>query len=162
EHKIANLLKALRGYAVKYSHSVFYRGHTFTTDMPNTKNIGEHDWILKQVNKMKKSAVLRILRAAFVLNDCIQERVYFEQRNDREEAAKKLRTEDRWRERWKAARMHKEGHTLFFIASSLVNIDILTPEWFTDAVQDDMGDVDTAVLSLKPSLESGERFYANI
>ncbi|WP_312139497.1 hypothetical protein [Sphingobacterium sp.] len=162
EHKIANLIKAVRGYAVKYGKSVFYRGHTFTTDMPNTKNIGEHDWILKQVNKMKKSAVLRILKAAFVLNECIQERIYFQQKNDHEEVAKKLRTEDRWRDRWKSVRMHKEGQTLFFIASSLVNIDILTPEWFTDAIQSDLGDVETAVLSLKSSLESGERFYANI
>ena len=162
EHKIANLLKAVRGYAVKYGKSIFYRGHTFTTDMPNTKNIGEYDWILKQVNKMKKSAVLRILKAAFILNECIQERIYFEQKNDREEALKKLRTEERWRERWKAARLHKDGQTLFFVASSLVNIDILTPEWFTDAIQSDLGDVDTAVLSLKSTLESGERFYANI
>ncbi|HIY76393.1 MAG TPA: hypothetical protein H9825_09035 [Candidatus Sphingobacterium stercorigallinarum] len=162
EHKIANLLKSVRGYAVKYGKSVFYRGHTFTTDMPNTKNIGEHDWILKQVNKMKKTAVLRILRAAFVLNECIQERIYFQQKNDREEAVKKLRTEERWRQRWVETRMHKDGQTLFFIASSLVNIDILTPEWFTDAIQTDLGDVDTAVLSLKPTLESGERFYANI
>lgn len=162
EHKIANLLKAVRGYAVKYGKSPFYRGHTFTTDMPNTKNIGEHDWILKQVNKMKKPAILRILKAAFILNECIQERIYFQQRNNLEEAAKKLRTEQRWRERWKSVRMHKDGQTLFFIASSLVNIDILTPEWFTDAIQSDLGDVDTAVLSLKSSLESGERFYANI
>ncbi len=162
EHKIANLLKAVRGYAAKYGKSVFYRGHTFTTDMPNTKNIGEHDWILKQVNKMKKTAILRILKVAFVLNECIQERIYFQQKNDHEEVAKKLRTEERWRERWKKVRMDKDGQTLFFIASSLVNIDILTPEWFTDAIQSDLGDVDTAVLSLKSSLESGERFYANI
>ncbi|SEG62848.1 hypothetical protein [Sphingobacterium lactis] len=162
EHKIANLLKAVRGYAVKYGKSPFYRGHTFTTDMPNTKNIGEHDWILKQVNKMKKSAILRILKAAIVLNECIQERIYFQQKNDHEEAAKKLRTEERWRERWKSLRMQKDGQTLFFIASSLVNIDILTPDWFSDAIQSDLGDVDTAVLSLKSSLESGDRFYANI
>ncbi|MGJ1419983.1 hypothetical protein ACR79T_10180 [Sphingobacterium spiritivorum] len=162
EHKIANLIKAVRGYAVKYGRSVFYRGQTFTTDMPNTANIGEHDWILKQVNKMKKSAVLRILRTAMVLNQAIQERIYFEQRNDKEEALKKLRTEERWRERWKSVRMHKDGHTLFFVASSLVNIDILTPEWFSDAVASDLGDVDTAILSLKTSLESGNRFYANI
>lgn len=162
EHKIANLLKAVRGFYVKYGHSVFYRGHTFTTDMPNTRNIGEHDWILKQANKMKKSGIMRILKVAFVLNQCIQERLYFQQKGDLEETAKKLRTEQRWYERWKAARMHKDGHTFFFVASSLVNIDILTPEWFTDAIETDMGDLDTAILSLKPTLESGERFYANL
>ncbi len=162
EHKIANLLKSVRGYAVKYSKSPFYRGHTFTTDMPNTKNIGEYDWILKQVNKMKKSGIIRILKAAFILNECIQERIYYQQKNDLEETIKKQRTEERWRERWIKTRMHKDGHTLFFIASSLVNIDILTPEWFSDAIKSDLGDVDTAVLSLKATLESGERFYANI
>ncbi|GAA4137917.1 hypothetical protein GCM10022216_14470 [Sphingobacterium kyonggiense] len=162
EHKIANLLKAVRGYAVKYGESVFYRGHTFTTDMPNTKNIGEHDWILKQVNKMKKSAVLRILKTALVYNECIQERIYYQQKNDREEVLKKQRTEERWKERWIQTRLHKDGQTLFFVASSLVNIDILTPEWFTDAIESDLGDVETSVLSLKSTLESGERFYANI
>ncbi|WP_282635787.1 hypothetical protein [Sphingobacterium thalpophilum] len=162
EHKIANLMKALRGYIVKYGKSPFYLGHTFTTDMPNPANIGEYDWILKQVNKMRKWGILRVLKAAFVLNEAIQERIYYQQRNDLEEAAKKLRTEERWRERWRMARMHKDGSTLFFIASSLVNVDILTPNWFADAVASDLGDVDTAILSLKPSLESGERFYANI
>lgn len=162
ERKIANLLKAVRGYYVKYGRSVFYRGHTFTTDMPNTGNIGEHDWILKQSNKMKKSAIMRILRVAFVLNECIQERLYFQQKGDREETAKKLRTEERWRERWIKARILKEGHTFFFVASSLVNVDILTPEWFTDAVEADLGDLDTAILSLKKKLNSGDRFYANM
>lgn len=162
EHKIANLLKSVRGYMVKYGPSVFYRGHTFTTDMPNPSNIGEHDWILKQVNKMRKSGILRILKAAFVLNEATQERIYYQQRNDLEETAKKLRTEERWKERWRIARSLKDGHTLFFIASSLVNIDILSNEWFTDAIDSDLGDVDTAILSLKSTLDSGDRFYPNI
>lgn len=162
EHKIANLLKAVRGYFIKYGKSPFYRGHTFTTDMPNTANVGEYDWILKQANKMKKSAIMQVLKVAFVLNECIQERLYFQQKGDREETAKKLRTEERWRERWYKIRMQKDSHTFFFVASSLVNIDILTPEWFSDAVESDLGDLDTAILSQKPSLESGNRFYANI
>src|SRR5690606_287349 len=63
---------------------------------------------------------------------------------------------------WIKARMLKEGHTFFFVASSLVNVDILTPEWFTDAVEADLGDLDTAILSLKKKLNSGDRFYANM
>lgn len=162
EHKIANLLKSVRGFMVKYGGSVFYRGQTFTTDMPNPANIGEHDWILKQVNKMNKNGIMRVLKSAFVLNEATQERIYYEQKNNKEEVVKKLRTEQRWRERWKAARMHKDGHTLFFVASSLVNIDILSNEWFADAIESDLGDVDTAILSLKPTLDSGDRFYPNI
>src|SRR5690606_35302136 len=120
EHKIANLLKAVRGYAVKYGKSPFYRGHTFTTDMPNTKNIGENDWILKEVNKKLKTKIQQKLRTALSLNECIQERIYIQKRNEQEEADQKLRTGERWRERWRSARMHKDGQTLFFIASSLV------------------------------------------
>ena len=33
EEKIANLLKAVRGYRQQYGHSVFYRGVTFTSDI---------------------------------------------------------------------------------------------------------------------------------
>src|SRR5690606_9061906 len=91
-----------------------------------------------------------------------QERLYFQQKGDKEETAKKLRTEERWRERWKKLRLMKEGQTFFFVASSLVNVDILTPEWFRDAIETDLGDLDTAILSLKKKLNSGDRFYANL
>lgn len=162
EHKIANLLKAVRGYKVKYGNSVFYRGQTFTTDMPNPGNIGEHDWVLKQVNRMKKKAIMLILQTALVMNECLHEYVYFKQKNDKETAAKKFRTYQRWVERWTLTRKQKDASTFFFVASSYVNADILTPEWFEDQMESDLGDTETAVLSLKPSLASGERFYANL
>lgn len=162
EHKIANIFKANRGYRIQYGHSVFYLGHTLTTDMPNTAHIGEYDWILKLASKMNKSAVLRVLKAAIILNEARKETLYYAKRGDREQAILKSRTEARWMERWIKARLHPDAHTLFFIASSLVNIDILTEQWFSDAVQSDLGDVETAILSLKPSLSSGDRFYANI
>lgn len=162
EHKIANLLKAVRGYKVKYGNSVYYRGQTFTTDMPNPGNIGEYDWVLKQSNRMKKSAIMLVLRAALTMNECLHEYVYFKQRGDKEEAAKKYRTYQRWVDRWTMARSQKDASTFFFVGSSYINADILTEEWFTDQMESDLGDTETAVLSLKPSLNSGERFYANI
>jgi hypothetical protein len=162
EAKIENILRANRGYAIKYSHSVFYLGQTFTTDQPNTGRIGEYDWILKQGKKMDKNGILRILKTAMVLNECIKERLYYQQKGDREETQKKLRTELRWLERWKLARKHRSGLNFFWVASSLVNIDILTPDWFIDAMSTDLGDPEVSILSLKPQLSSGERFYANI
>jgi hypothetical protein len=162
EHKIENIIRANRGYAAKYSKSVFYRGQTFTTDMPNTARIGEYDWILKQGKKMDKDGILRIFKTALVLNDAIQERLYYQEKGDREETIKKRRTELRWLDRWKQTRLHKLGQHFFFVASSLVNIDILTPEWFVDAMTSDLGNPDVSVLSLKPQLASGERFYANL
>ncbi len=73
EAKIANLLKAVRGYKELYGDSVFYLGVTFTTDMPNTANIGEYDWILKQGKAMNVAGILRTVRAGFILNECTEE-----------------------------------------------------------------------------------------
>jgi len=163
EHKIANLLKAVRGYFVKYGNSVFYRGQTFTTDMPNTANIGEYDWIVRQGKRMKKEAIMLVAKTAFILNDALQEYVVASEKpNNTEEAIKKKRTYERWYERWEVVRKRKEAETLFYISSSYVNMDILTPDWFRDAYETDLGDANTAILSMKPSLESGDRFYANI
>jgi len=163
EHKIANLLKAVRGYFVKYGHSVFYRGQTFTTDMPNTGNIGEYDWIVRQGQRMKKDAIMLVAKVAFILNDALQEYIVAaEKPNNTEETIKKRRTYERWRERWELVRQQKDAETLFYISSSYVNSDILTADWFSDAFATDLGDANTAILSMRPSLESGERFYANI
>lgn len=163
EHKIANLLKAVRGYYVKYGHSVFYRGQTFTTDMPNTANIGEYDWIVKQGKRMKKDAIMLVAKVAFILNEALQEYVVAgEKPNNTEETIKKRRTYERWHERWTLARQQRDAETLFFISSSYVNVDILTPSWFRDAFETDLGDANTAILSMRASLESGNRFYANL
>lgn len=163
EHKIANLLKAVRGYFVKYGASPFYRGQTFTTDMPNTSNVGEYDWIVRQGQRMKKSAIMMVVKTAMVLNEALQEYIVAaEKRNNTEEVIKKKRVYERWLERWNLLRTQKDSEVLFYISSSYVNADILTPDWFQDAYETDLGDVNTAILSMRPSLESGERFYANI
>src|SRR5690606_37895293 len=59
EHKIANILKAVRGFKIEYGDSVFYRGRTFTTDMPNTANVGEHDWIIRQARSEEHTSELQ-------------------------------------------------------------------------------------------------------
>lgn len=162
EDRVSNLLKAVRGFRAKYGSSVFYRGHTFTTDMPNPSLIGQYDWIMDRGKKMKTKALMLVIRAAMVVNQSLQEYVVACQENNTEEIIKKKRTWQRWIERWTAARLHPDAHTLFYIASSYVNVDILTPEWFEDAYKDDFGDVKTAILSMKPRLEKGELFYATI
>lgn len=162
EAKIANLLKAVRGYRMKYGNSVFYRGHTFTTDMPNTGNVGEYDWILKQGKKMNKRFIVLLLKTAFVVNSILHEWAVAQERRDRPDIARKRANYERWRDRLYLLRMDSRAHTFFYIASSYVNVDILTPEWFADAFASDLGDANTAILSMRPSLESGERFYANL
>lgn len=162
EDRVANLLKAVRGYRTKYGNSVFYRGHTFTTDMPDTSKIGQYDWILKQGQKMNAKAIMLVIKTAFIVNEALQEYVVAAESGDTEKKIKKHRVWQRWKERWTASRLHKEAHTFFFIASSYVNVDILTPDWFQDAFDSDFSDTKTAILSMKARLESGELFYANL
>lgn len=162
EHKISNLMKAIRGYRVKYGNSPFYRGHTLTTDMPNPANVGEHDWILKMAKKMKPKMIMMILKTAFVVNEAIQEYIYAKENGSTADQIKKKRVYERWNERWISLRMLPESNTFFYIASSYVNADILTPEYFQDEFDSDMSDVKTAILSMRAGLESGQRFYANL
>ncbi|MBD3630512.1 hypothetical protein [Cyclobacterium sp.] len=162
KERILNLQKAIRGMRVKYGHSVFYRGHTFTTDMPNVDQVGEYDWVLERGNRMNTAALLRVLRTAFVVNEALGEYYAACEEGNPEEIISKKRTWQRWVERWTATRLVKDAHSMFYIASSYVNVDILTSEWFEDAFNDDFIDAKTTVLSLKPSPETGELFYANL
>lgn len=51
EEKIANLLKAVRGYNLQYSGSVFYRGVMFTSDVADPSHVGEYAWLQKQIGR---------------------------------------------------------------------------------------------------------------
>jgi hypothetical protein len=55
--------------------------------------------------------------------------------------------------------MRPEARTFFIQASSYINADILTEEWFSDAIAAQLPDLKTAILSMKPTLDSGDRFY---
>ena len=74
----------------------------------------------------------------------------------------KLRTARLWRSRWVELRRLPETATFFMLASSYINVDILTAEWFDDAFTEQFSDYKAAILSMKPTLEGGERFYANL
>ena len=159
EAKIAKLTKALRGYYVKYGDSVYYRGQTFTTDMPNINNVGEYDWILKQASRMKKECIMNILKVAFVMNEVTEELIVAKEGGDPVEIKNKQRLYDRWKQRYDAVRLKS---TFFYIASSYINADILRPEYFEDEFEGNLEDVLTAILSTKPRLAAGNKFYAAV
>jgi hypothetical protein len=156
EHKISKLTKAVRGYKVKYGNSVFYRSHTFTTDMPNINNVGEHDWVLKMRKEMNVPDIVKALQAGFVYNEVKGEYINALDTGDKnqiENAEKKMK---RWEERWIKTR---KGLSLFFIASSFVNVDILGNEYFLSEFKMALEDVQQAIFSMKPTLDSGTKFY---
>lgn len=157
EAKIAKLTKAVRGYYAKYGDCVYYRGQTLTTDMPNPNNTGEYDWIHKMAKRMDKGQILRILDCAFVMNEVTEDLVVALEDGDEKVIANKRRIYDRWLERYNAVR-HKSS--LYYVASSYINAEILRPEYFEDEFAGGLDDVLTAILSSKPRLQSGNSFYA--
>lgn len=169
EDKISNLLKAVRGYRQEYGHSVFYRGWSFTTDMPDTTHIGEYDWILKYAENMNVPAILLVIKAGLVYNESLNECVAAKDRwlnsgkeEDKREYELKMKTASIWKARWCELRNRPQARTFFILASSYINADILTEQWFSDAIAGKLPDFNTAILSMSPSLESGDRFYTTL
>lgn len=159
ERKVANVLKAVRGYNTLFGSSPYYLGSTFLSDMPNTQNVGEHDWLLKNFAKMDIPFIMQMLKCGLILNEITHELVSALQAGDYKTAAKKNLLRQRWSNRMLQMRHSLKGENLSLLASSFINIDILTIKWFQKAVDMDMGDFKTAILSLPPSLEKGQRFY---
>ena len=178
EEKFTNLLKAVRGFRVKYGDSVWYRSRTLTTDMPNPNHLGEYDWILKLAKQNDKKKILLALRAGFVYNDTKREYVARLQRYEQLKAdgrtnpelrpqvaeAERLmqlarRTMERWEQRWIKTR---RGVSFFFISSSYVNVDILGEDWFNDEFAEGLEGAACNILSVIPKLEAAQMFYCNL
>ena len=169
ESTVGNLLKAVRGYRQQYGNSVFYRGCTFTSDIANTANPGEDDWMLREARNMDVEKILMVIRAGLIYNQALHEYAAAKENwlkrktNDAlVECRNKLRTANLWRSRWIELRRLDSAGTFFLLASSYVNADILTDGWFADAIASQLNDFKTAILSCRPSLDSGDRFYANL
>lgn len=159
EDKIAKLTKAIRGYKVRYGNSPFYRSQTFTTDMPNPNLIGEYDWILKHRKRMDVKEIVRILKTGFVFNDVKKEFVLAKDSGDRKVLANVKRKLDRWEARWRKVR---KKSVFFWVASSFINADILGVDYFSEEFESGLEDVAQAILSLKPKLLAGNRFYSKL
>ncbi len=178
EEKFTNLLKAVRGFRVKYGGSVWYRSRTLTTDMPNPNHLGEYDWILKLAKQNDKQRILLALRAGFVYNDTKREYVArLQQYNELKAAARSdpsmrpamanaerqmqlaRRTMERWEQRWIKTR---RSVSFFFISSSYVNVDILGEDWFNDEFAEGLEGAACNILSVIPKLEASQMFYCNL
>jgi hypothetical protein len=160
EHKLKKLTPAIRGSYVLYGHSPYFRGRTFTTDYPDANDIREDNWILRMKNNMDKKQILMILDCAFILNDIRFEYYNAEKTGDGTKLKNIANKLKRWEERYYKIR---KNSTLFYLASSMVNVDILTEGYFFEQYQDlEFEDYKTSILSMKPSLEPGARFYGNL
>lgn len=178
EDKFTNLLKAVRGFYVKYGQSVWYRSRTLTTDMPNPNHLGEYDWILKLSAQNNKERILLMLRAGLVYNDT--KKNYVANLQAMRELENQARTDpslssqlqkavratelakknmERWEKRWIKVRKRV---SFFFISSSYVNADILGIDWFADEVSEGLEGLTCNVLSVIPKIEANLLFYPNL
>lgn len=159
EVRIANLLKAVRGYQAKYGSSPFYRSKTFTTDMPDPNNIGEYDWILKMSGLNDKRKILNLLQVGFVYNETKREYASVLASGNKRKIQLAEKNMLRWEERWRKCR---KDTSFFWIASSFINVDLLSLDWFSDEFAVGLEGVLTSILSIIPKLSAASRFYSNL
>lgn len=156
--KIKKLTPALRGY-LKFANSVYYRGKTFTTDMPNISE-GEHDWILDRATEMDSERCELALQIGLVLNELRIEKMNEERAGNALKVKNLTKSIERWEKRWVKAR---KGLTFFKVLSSYVNADFLNVDWYKD-ILDDLGieEYKTSIGGFPNKLKKGERFYVNL
>ena len=166
--QIANLLKAVRGYP-QFKNSPYYRGQFFTSDVADPSHVGEYDWMRHQARNMNKTAILRIIKAGLTYHAALREAVAAKDvwiktgsPEDLKTYKNKLTTASRWRARWYWLRQQPDADTLYLRASSYINADILGADWFKDAFSAGLPDTQTAVLSMRSTLSSGDRFYPRL
>lgn len=166
ESRLATMMKAVRGYP-EYSGSPYYMGVTFTSDVADPGNIGEYDWMRKYATVMNIESILTLIKTGLVFHETMREYLAFKAEymdtGDTvalDKCRKALSVANRWRRRWITLRSLDENRYFYLRVSSYVNVDILTADWFSNAISGGAPDLKTAVLSMRASLSLGSRFYA--
>jgi len=157
--KVKKLTPAIRGEYASFGHSVYYRGKTVTSDMPNILE-GDDDWILQNEKHFDVEQAKLALQVALVLNEVKREIVAAKQMNDGKAIEKLKSSLVRWTERWVRARKEL---TFFYVVSTFVNADILTEGYFTDSLKAlGIEEFKSAILSFKINIKKGEKFYTHL
>lgn len=159
EKKLNKLFPTLRGDPKVFGHSPYFMGKTFVSDMANPL-VNEDDWMLRMADNMDRQKIVLAIQSGLVVNE-IEKELFEETERGNEKAISNVRRKlERWQERHRKARM---GTVFFQIASSYVNADILTADYFDNLLRTlDFEEFKTAVLSIRKTLATNERFYAKL
>ena len=159
EDKLKKLTPAIRGEYTRFSESIYYRGRTFTTDMPNPVE-GEFDWILQQEKNMDIEQIKLIISIFVQLNECRKDyfrAVKFQDQLKLKSVQKRLVKLQGYYNR------ARKDSTLFMIGSTFANLEILSLGYFEDTLEGgNIEDFKTAIMSLKPGIPQGAKFYTNL
>ncbi|SFU49008.1 hypothetical protein SAMN05216480_10535 [Pustulibacterium marinum] len=156
QQKLKKLTPAIRGEYAHFGHSVYYRGRTFTTDMPNLLD-GDDEWIFSHEKDMNVDQAKLALQVALVLNDIKKELINAMKDRDKIKVQQLKKNLHKWTAYWIRCR---KGLTFFYVVSSLVNVDILSEGFFEDSLKAlGIEEFKSAILSLKVDVKKGEKFY---
>ncbi|WP_341221051.1 hypothetical protein [Polaribacter atrinae] len=158
DYPIRKIMPALRGFPA-ISNSVFYRGVSCTTDMPNIAE-GDFDWVLNHEKNMDIQQIKDSLNVGIKLNK-IRLQIYNAIRDRDLNAIKRL---EKQLYRWTVRHLRvRKNSTLFYQVSALTNVGILSPGYFQDQL-DLLGpeEFKSAVLTFKPTVKKGEKFYGTL
>jgi hypothetical protein len=157
--KLDRSTPALRGEFLSFGHSPYYMGNTVTTDMPNLL-LGDDDWILSMEKEMDKEQIQLILEVSLTLNDIKKEILANNQMGVTKDFARLQKLYKVWNENYNRVR---KGSLLFHTASSYVNADILTADYFKN-VYTSLGPEEyrSAICSFPVTISKGEKFYVNL
>ena len=157
--KLKRIIPAIRGEYVQFNHSIYYRGQTFFTDMPNILS-GDYDWILQREKEMN----IQQIECAFELGKLVNNtkiKIINANEKNKPYLVQKYQSElANWTIKWHRVR---KDSTFFYVASSFVNADILTAGFFKDSLKS-LGyeEFKSAILSLQVNISAGDRFYTHL
>lgn len=157
KEKIDKFFPAMRGEGMRFGHSHYYLGKTFTTDMPNILNSNEFDWILDQEKNMDTEQLKMVLQASVVVNEIKEKMMKAYVKKDQFEFDRQKKLFARWNQRLAKVRVNS---TLFLMVSTFANADILRLDYFKKQLEG-LGPEGfrPAILSMKHEVKQGEKFY---
>ncbi|MGV8914392.1 MAG: hypothetical protein ACOH1X_02975 [Kaistella sp.] len=157
KEKLDKLLPAARGEGMRFGHSHYYLGKTFTTDMPNILSSNEYDWILDQEKNMDPENLRLVLHASITVNEIKEKMMKAYVKKDQFEFDRQKRLFHRWNQRLAKVRINS---TLFLMVSTFANADILRLDYFKKQLES-LGPEGfrPAILTMKHEVKQGEKFY---
>lgn len=157
--RLKKLDPAIRGEHAQFGHSPYYRGRTFTTDMPNILD-GDDDWITLQEKNMNIEQIKAALQIGVVLNEIRCEMYNAQIDRDKHKTQLLKKNLERWTEKWMRVR---KNSTFYYTVSSFVNADILQEGFFRDTFKAlGIEEFKSAILSFKVNITKGEKFYSHL
>lgn len=159
EAKANRALPILRGDAITYGHSHLFLGLTITTDMPDIDE-NEDDWYFRYFAEMDPDLIEYIVQAASIRNDILIKR---EKENRKQKPSpRRIRSLERQLEYYDRG-LHKmrKSATFCINTSSLINIDILTPDYIERLYNGtlELHEFLKSVFGMRPGLRRDLRFY---